>query len=351
MAKIPHSEDIKKFTKNLSVFEKKIFFFLLADSPSISLAKLLSYHHNRLPKAKKNIEKTGFFKFIDYEVKGGKASLTAELETPFVYCEKEKLNYTGIRLEEYARLRTKYAMGLYELLRKFKKNGKLFLKEEDFKAYLGVPDNDYYSLKCRLVGRIIKPAIKQIQDFTSIEIDSFNVEDGIVSIRFKVKDSPKVIEFKAKPKEKPKKKKSVGESKKIDEHKKIIRDIQSCSVFSSTKERVICEKLVAKGVGGYLVVESIDALGDTLVNKVYKDCLKHQATVDFMSAYVATSLRGKLKEHHDKPPGLIEHEKRQRGLYTPQVLYDPDPKPKSPKTFQELLSLNNLESFKKQLTQ
>jgi len=59
--------------------------------------------------------------------------------------------------------------------------------------------------------------------------------------------------------------------------------------------------------------------------EVYGGYLQNQSTVESSESYLAKSLYNRLKEHYDKPVGLIEHEKRKREYYrNPVHRLEPD---------------------------
>jgi len=278
MVKVPYLEDSKKYLQLLSVFEQKIF-VLLISGECFNLSKVIGENHSRIPKALKNIKKTRIFKFIRYEVRKGKASLTGELKSPFIWLNESQPKYIGIKLDEYLNLRNKYAMLLYMLFCKFKKSGKIYLKEKDFREYLGVSKNDYYIHKYRLIGRIIKPAIKQIEAVTSVKIHFLKVENGGVIIRFKVKDNKK------------KQKTHETSLKKIAQIKEKVPAPQACSIFTNIKNRTMCEELTEKGVLNRVAVQALQKLNYNEVQAIYMAVEAKKTTIKYYPKYLEKALK------------------------------------------------------------
>jgi len=359
MPNITHLEEsTKKHTEKLSVFELKLFIYLLKMNPSVNLNRFINKHHNRLPHSLKNLQQTGIFKSITYKVEKGCASLKAKLRKPFIYDKKTKTKYIGININEYTRLQSKPSMRLYELFCNFKKSGKIYLKEEAFKNYLGISDSDYYRQKSRLIGQIIKPAIKQIEAVTGIKNHLLKVENGRVILHFTIKSNTKTISLELK-KEKEKTEAPLKKMEITQIKEKIPTLQEACSIFSNTEKRKMCESLTEKGISSRVAVQALQKLSCNEVKSIYMAVEAKKTTIKYYSKYLERALKNEieLKSANESRQKNISY-KQKASLENNTILrYDKDeatpnlfiekPKRDNMQTIGNLLDQSFLSNFKK----
>jgi len=76
--------------------------------------------------------------------------------------------FTSYRLEEVAKLRSTYAVRLFEMLIQFSDTGVFLISVAEFKQRLGIEDK--YDRFSNLKARVIEPAVKDLVAKTSLEI-------------------------------------------------------------------------------------------------------------------------------------------------------------------------------------
>ncbi len=103
-------------------------------------------------------------------------------------------HFTSYKLKQVAQLTSKYAIRLYELLIAWREVGKTpIIDIADFRYKLGLEDNEY-KLMHQFKGRVLEPAIKQINEFTDIKVTCEQHKAGRVisgfEFRLNLKDQP-----------------------------------------------------------------------------------------------------------------------------------------------------------------
>ena len=105
--------------------------------------------------------------------------------------------FTQYEIQQISELSTGYAIRLYELLIAWRTTGKTPLIElMQFRQKMGVLDNKYTAM-CDLKKRVLDPAIKQVNEFTDINVTCEQHKKGraIVGFSFKFKQKePKPTE-------------------------------------------------------------------------------------------------------------------------------------------------------------
>ena len=105
--------------------------------------------------------------------------------------------FTQYEIQQISELSTGYAIRLYELLIAWRTTGKTPLIElMQFRQKMGVLDNKYTAM-CDLKKRVLDPAIKQVNEFTDINVTCEQHKKGrsIVGFSFKFKQKePKLTE-------------------------------------------------------------------------------------------------------------------------------------------------------------
>ena len=130
------------------------------------------------------------FSFISYaEYKEGEGYLIVGIDErlkPFLLKLKEK--YTNIPLEYIFPLRSIYAIRLYELLKQYENTGFRVDYLPDLREMLGVEPEEYPRFD-NFERRVIKQAIKEINEKTDIEVSYKKKRTGrkITHIEFKIK--------------------------------------------------------------------------------------------------------------------------------------------------------------------
>lgn len=104
-------------------------------------------------------------------------------------------HFTSYQLKQVAQLTSKYAIRLYEILIAWREVGKTPVIEiADFRYKLGLIDSEY-RLMHQFKSRVLDPAIKQINNFTDIEVSYIQHKVGrIISgfeFSFRLKQQPK----------------------------------------------------------------------------------------------------------------------------------------------------------------
>ncbi len=97
----------------------------------------------------------------------GKVSFTWS-EDIVTYISQLERRFTQYRLADVAKLNTSYAIRIYELLMRFNQTNERWIKLSDFKSLLQLEDK--YPLFRDLNKRVIKPAIKEINQSSNLEV-------------------------------------------------------------------------------------------------------------------------------------------------------------------------------------
>jgi len=84
--------------------------------------------------------------------------------------------FTSYRLEEVSRLRSTYAVRLFEMLSQFTGTGLFVVSVADFKHRLGIEDK--YDRFSNLKARVIEPAVKDLVAKTSLDVTWKGIKKG-----------------------------------------------------------------------------------------------------------------------------------------------------------------------------
>lgn len=109
--------------------------------------------------------------------------------------------FTQYEIQQISELSTGYAIRLYELLIAWRTTGKTPLIElMDFRQKMGVLDNKYTAM-CDLKKRVLDPAIKQVNEFTDINVKCQQHKKGraIVGFSFTFKQKQNSLQQISKP--------------------------------------------------------------------------------------------------------------------------------------------------------
>jgi plasmid replication initiation protein len=113
----------------------------------------------------------------------GKVSFTWS-EDILTYISQLERRFTQYRLADVAKLNTSYAIRIYELLMRFNQTHERWIKLEDFKSLLQLENK--YQLFRDLNKRVIKPAIKEINQSSNLEVYYSTKKQGrkVVGLQF-----------------------------------------------------------------------------------------------------------------------------------------------------------------------
>lgn len=113
----------------------------------------------------------------------GKVSFTWS-EDILTYISQLERRFTQYRLADVAKLNTSYAIRIYELLMRFNQTHERWIKLEDFKSLLQLENK--YQLFRDLNKRVIKPAIKEINQSSNLEVFYSTKKQGrkVVGLQF-----------------------------------------------------------------------------------------------------------------------------------------------------------------------
>jgi plasmid replication initiation protein len=105
---------------------------------------------------------------------------------PYISCLKGR--FTTYKLKHIAKLQSAHSIRLYELLMRFKKIKERLIYIEDFKSTLGIAD--CYAEFKELNRRVIKPAIKELNEKTDLVVECETVKNGrsVVALSFSFKN-------------------------------------------------------------------------------------------------------------------------------------------------------------------
>ena len=104
------------------------------------------------------------------------------------YLLELKKRFTKIPLKQVLKLRSKYAIRLYELLKRYEDTGFRTDYLPELRKKLGVEEKEYKAFK-DFEKRVLKPAVKEINEKTDLEVSYTKKKTGrrITHIDFKVK--------------------------------------------------------------------------------------------------------------------------------------------------------------------
>lgn len=132
-------------------------------------------------------EKTEEFRWIQkkaiYHKGTGQVTFTWS-DDVLVYISQLKRRFTTYRLNNVVRLGSPYAIRLYELLMQFNATKDRIINLEDFKSLFNLKDK--YSLFRDLNKRVIKPAVKEINNFSNLAVYYSTVKNGrnVIALQF-----------------------------------------------------------------------------------------------------------------------------------------------------------------------
>ena len=114
-------------------------------------------------------------------------------------CSRLERHFTSYDLEQVAKLTSKYAVRLYELVIAWKSTGKTqIFKLQDFREKIGLLDENEYKDMCTFKKYVLDLAVAQINEHTDIKLDYEQHKAGRkidgFSFKFKQKVKPKKIE-------------------------------------------------------------------------------------------------------------------------------------------------------------
>jgi len=185
--------DAKQFATTFHISEKHVYEMLKEASDRLfdRWIRIEDIHPKTgLPR----VVKTRWVSDVAYVEGAGLVEFTfAKKVLPYISrLEKE---YTSYRLEKIGRMNTAHAVRLYELLVQYLAARRRKFDLDDLKALLGVAD-EYSSIK-DLKKRVIEPSLKQINEYTDIEVSYENVKRGrsVTGLLFTIKPKadPKLI--------------------------------------------------------------------------------------------------------------------------------------------------------------
>ena len=105
--------------------------------------------------------------------------------------------FTSFELSNILNLKSKYSIRIYQLMKSHSYRKELIITLDDLKYRLSLDDKKQksYRLFSNVSERVLKPAMKEINDKTDITIDYEAIKQGrkIYALRFKIKDKQKVI--------------------------------------------------------------------------------------------------------------------------------------------------------------
>lgn len=98
--------------------------------------------------------------------------------------------FTSYDHAQIAELRSTYAIRLYEMLAQWRSTGELRITIEDLRHRLGLDDK--YKRVSNFRDRVIRPAVRELQQKTSLEIDCDEIKRGraLVSLVFRFREKP-----------------------------------------------------------------------------------------------------------------------------------------------------------------
>ena len=135
----------------------------------------------------KNEEKVEEFRWIQRKLTYTKGAAKITLvwsDEVLRYISQLKRRFTTYRLVDVARLNTSYAIRLYELLMQFNSTKQRSITVKDFRSYFQLTEK--YSLFRDLNKRVIKPALKEINTHSNLDVSCYTEKKGktIVALIF-----------------------------------------------------------------------------------------------------------------------------------------------------------------------
>jgi len=135
----------------------------------------------------KNDEKIEEFRWIQRKLTYAKGAAKITLvwsDEVLRYISQLKRRFTSYRLADVARLNTSYAIRLYELLMQFNSTKQRSITVKDFRSYLLLTEK--YPLFRELNRRVIKPALKEINAYSNLDVSCYTEKQGktIVALIF-----------------------------------------------------------------------------------------------------------------------------------------------------------------------
>lgn len=105
--------------------------------------------------------------------------------------------FTSFELSNILNLKSKYSIRIYQLMKSHSYRKELIITLDDLKYRLSLDDKKQksYRLFSNVSERVLKPAMREVNDKTDITIDYETIKQGrkIYALRFKIKDKQKVI--------------------------------------------------------------------------------------------------------------------------------------------------------------
>jgi len=101
------------------------------------------------------------------------------------YLLQLKNRFTAYRLENVLKLKSKYSIRLYEILKRYENIRETSMSLDNFRKYLAIPDTYLYN---NIKEQILKPAQKEFKTFTDIMFDFQEVKEfrRVVALNFTI---------------------------------------------------------------------------------------------------------------------------------------------------------------------
>jgi|TARA_Y100000588_G_C14191456_1_gene898201 plasmid replication initiation protein len=147
----------------------------------------------------KDPEKIEEFRWIQKKIHYQKGEGRIKLfwsDDVLTYIGQLKRRFTTYRLADVASLNTSYSIRLYELLMQFNSTKQRSISVDDFRSLFQL--NDKYPLFRDLNKRVIKPAVKEINSSSNLEVFYSTTKKGknIVELHFDFQEKKQIqIEF------------------------------------------------------------------------------------------------------------------------------------------------------------
>jgi len=185
-------EDLKKYKIPVSIFQD-LLGTNRKDTYNVvkrALEGLLSKPIKIETVNSKGKRKFKIFNFISYgEYVEGEGNFIIKIESEFKpYLLGLKEFFSRIPIKYTYVLRSRYAIRLYELLKQYENTGFRIDYVSDLREMLGVEDNEY-KVFSDFEKRVIKPAVKEINEKTDLEVSYIKKKTGrkITHIEFEIK--------------------------------------------------------------------------------------------------------------------------------------------------------------------
>lgn len=126
--------------------------------------------------------------FAEYKAREGKLTLEIHKEAE-PYLLKLKEMFTVYKLENVVNLKSKYAIRLYQQSKRCLFKGGEIIDLQEFRRLLKLEKKTYDRFDC-ITSKVLKPAIKEINEKTDISLTYDTIKDGrkVVALNFKVKN-------------------------------------------------------------------------------------------------------------------------------------------------------------------